>query len=195
MCQDTCPTGIDIRDGLQLECVACTQCIDACDNIMTRLGKPKGLIRFSSQARIDGEQGRVVRPRVIIYPSLILVLLTALGFMLATKQSADVTLLRGLGLPYTELNPGQITNQIRVKIKNRSDQEALYAVALVDRSPGELVAGENPMRVGAGESRTEPMHIVLPRSAFQGGRHDILLTVSDGRGFQKKLKYRLLGPE
>ena len=53
LCTDTCPTGIDIRDGLQLECIACTQCIDACDRVMDRLGKPRGLIRFSSQAAIE----------------------------------------------------------------------------------------------------------------------------------------------
>jgi cytochrome c oxidase accessory protein FixG len=65
MCTDTCPTGIDIRDGLQMECVNCTQCIDACDSMMERLGKPRGLIRFSSQARIAGESSRFLRPRVI----------------------------------------------------------------------------------------------------------------------------------
>ena len=57
LCLDTCPTGIDIRNGLQMECMACTQCIDACDSVMDRVGKPRGLIRFSSQARIEGPPG------------------------------------------------------------------------------------------------------------------------------------------
>ncbi len=78
-CVDTCPTGIDIRDGLQLECVACTQCIDACDAVMDKLKKPRGLIRFSSQARIEGQSSRLLRPRVIIYPAIMTVLLIGLS--------------------------------------------------------------------------------------------------------------------
>ena len=77
MCTDTCPTGIDIREGLQLECIACTQCIDACNGVMERIGKPKGLIRLSSQAAIEGGRGRLLRLRVILYPALMLVLATA----------------------------------------------------------------------------------------------------------------------
>ncbi len=118
-CVDTCPTGIDIRNGLQLECVACTQCIDACDSIMDRMKMPRGLVRFTSQNRMDNEGARIVRPRVIVYPAILVILLTAFTIVLAGKESSDITLLRGFGLPYTEINPGEITNQVRVKIKNR----------------------------------------------------------------------------
>ena len=194
MCTDTCPTGIDIRDGLQLECVACTQCIDACDNVMERIGKPRGLIRFSSQAHIAGERGRVARPRIVIYPAILLVLACAFGFVLAGKQTADVTLLRGLGVPFTELTPGEITNQIRVKIKNRSGQDAEYTIELANDGQGRLATGENPIPVSIDETRTVPVLITLPRTAFQNGRYDATLRVSDGQQFDEELTYRLLGP-
>jgi len=194
ICTDTCPTGIDIRGGLQLECVACTQCIDACDAVMERIGRPRGLIRFSSQARITGERGRIVRPRVVVYPAILLVLACAFGFVLAGKQTAYVTLLRGLGLPFTELTPGEITNQIRVKIKNRSGQDAAYAIELADGVQGKLETGENPTNVSVDQTRTVPVLITLPRAAFRNGRHDVALRISDGRQFDEELTYRLLGP-
>ncbi len=194
-CTDTCPTGIDIRDGLQMECIACAQCIDACDRVMERLGKPRGLIRFSSQARISGEGGRWLRPRVLLYPAISLALLTAFGFILANQQSADVTLLRGLGRPFDELTPSEITNQIRVKIKNRSGAEAAYTLELVGRQDAQLSLSASPLRIPAGASRTEPALVVLPRAAFREGHCDIQLRVSDGRDFVREMTYRLLGPQ
>jgi cytochrome c oxidase accessory protein FixG len=194
MCVDTCPTGIDIRDGLQLECIACTQCIDACDSVMDKLNKPRGLIRFSSQARIDGEPSQLIRPRVLIYPTFMLVLLVTFAVVLAGKQSADITLLRGLGDPYTKLSPDQITNRIRVKIRNRSGQDAAYRIEVVSDIPAQLTLAENPLRVAAGQSRTESVLVAVPSSVFQNGNYDITLRVSDGGDFSRQLKYRLLGP-
>src|SRR5690606_9851180 len=75
-CVVTCPTGIDIRDGLQLECVACTQCIDACDSVMTKLHKPTGLIRYGSQTWFETHTpSRLLRPRVLAYPVLLVALI------------------------------------------------------------------------------------------------------------------------
>lgn len=194
LCVTTCPTGIDIRDGLQMECIACTQCIDACSTVMDRIGKPRGLIRVSSQARIDGEKGRLLRPRVIIYPLAMVVLLSAFAIVLAGKQSADVTLLRGLGRPFIELNAGEITNQIRVKIKNRSGSDASYRIEVADGQPARLTAGENPIRVTAGDARTESIMVAVPKKVFVDGKYDVQLTVSDEQGFREVITYRLLGP-
>ena len=195
MCVDTCPTGIDIRDGLQMECIACTQCIDACDGVMAKVGKPRGLIRFSSQARIGGTSSRLLRPRVIIYPAAMLVLLVAFGVVLGGKQSADVTLLRGLGLPFTELTAGQITNQIRVKIQNRSQADAEYRIEVVDDAKAQLNAPVNPIPVAADASRTEPVFVTVPAAIFQRGQYEIRLRVTDGKDFERVLTYRLLGPQ
>jgi cytochrome c oxidase accessory protein FixG len=193
-CNHTCPTGIDVRNGLQMECVACTQCIDACNAVMARLGKPPGLIRLSSQARIAGEKGRWIRPRVVLYPTLICVLLTAFVVVLAGKQPADVTLLRGLGMPYMEIEEGRIRNQIRVKIKNRSGADAQYQVELAGNGPATLFAAENPIPIAAGRSRTESVLLSVPREAFVDGKLDVTLRVSDGGDFEEELNYKLLGP-
>ena len=183
LCTDTCPTGIDIRDGLQMECVACTQCIDACDGVMDRIGKPRGLIRFSSQARMEGEPGRLLRPRVILYPLVLLALMSVFGVVLASKQPADVTLLRGIGAPFNTLASGEVTNQLRVKIKNRSAQDAAYRIDVVETPGARMSTAENPLPVRAGEARTAAVLIALPREAFTGGQCAVQIRVSDGNRF------------
>ena len=196
LCLDTCPTGIDIRNGLQMECVACTQCIDACDSVMDRLGKPRGLIRFSSQARIEGQSGRMLRPRVVIYPALMLVLIAAFTVVMARKQTADVTLLRGVGgAPFTQLASGEIVNQIRVKITNRNAGPAVYRIEVVAPNTARIKSGGEPLEIATEASRTTVLMIALPPAAFQGGLCNATLRISDGRQFRQELSPRLLGPE
>jgi len=132
---------------------------------------------------------------VILYPAAMLVLLVAFGVVLGGKQSADVTLLRGLGLPFTELKPGEITNQIRVKIKNRSNADAEYRIELPEGPKPALSAPVNPIPVAAGESRTEPILVTFPAAAFQHGQCEIRLRVTDGKEFRRDLTYCLLGPQ
>lgn len=195
MCVDTCPTGIDIRDGLQLECIACTQCIDACDLVMDRIHKPRGLVRLSSQSRIEGSAARLLRPRVILYPLLMAVFASVWVVVFLHKQTADATLLRGFGAPFVELAPGEITNQLRLKIRNRSGALATYQAQLVDRPDARLNVSEEPLSIAAGESRTANLRIVLPAAAFHQGHCDVTLRISDGRQYRQDLTYRLLGPQ
>ncbi len=170
------------------------QCIDACDLVMDRLSKPRGLIRFSSQSRIASENSRWLRPRVIFYPAILAVLLTAFVIVLMSKKSADITLLRGFGQPYTELTPGQITNQFRLKIKNRGQQEAQYRIEVIGEDPTQLTLTEDRMTVAAGQSRTETVLATSPRKAFHNGKHEVTLRISDGKDFSKMVSWRLLGP-
>ena len=128
---------------------------------------PRGLVRFSSQARMAGEGSRLLRPRVIVYPVIMTVLLTLFVVMLAGKGTSDVTLLRGLGQPYTVLKPGEVTNQLRVKIRNRGTEEARYEFAVVGDSETRLTLTNEEFRVAAGESRTDVILLTSPQSALR----------------------------
>ena len=194
VCTDTCPTGIDIREGLQLECIACTQCIDACNGVMERIGKPKGLIRLSSQAAIEGHPGRWLRLRVILYPALMLVLATVFLVVLCNKKSADVTILQGVGLPYSETAPGEITNQVRVIIENRSGRDAVYRIEIAGDAQAHFARAPEAISLAAGQTAKTPLAIVAPATAFQRGICDIQLRVSDDKTFQQDTACRLLGP-
>ena len=96
-CVITCPTGIDIRDGLQMECIGCTQCIDACDTIMDKIDRPRGLIRYTSREILESGKRHILRPRVIAYPLLLIVVFSALGFALALGSIATVREILGTG--------------------------------------------------------------------------------------------------
>ena len=196
LCVETCPTGIDIREGLKMECVHCAQCIDACDEVMDKIGKPRGLIRYSSQSRIAGEKPRWLRPRVILYPLAMTVLLTAFGLALASKSDADVRLLRSPGMPYTVMPDQSVSNPVRVKVTNRLETPASYTLSLVDAPDGaRIVLNENPFVVEPGESRTLPFVLSAPRSAFtKGGGIEIVVRIEDGAELSKDLPYRILGP-
>src|SRR5208282_1547384 len=152
MCTDTCPTGIDIRQGLQLECIACTQCIDACDGVMTRIGKPIGLIRLSSQAAIEGHPGRWLRLRVILYPTLMLVLATIFLVVFFNKKSADVTILQGFGQPYSETASGEIMNQVRVIIENRSGRDTVYRIEIAGDLQAHFARAPEAISLRAGQA-------------------------------------------
>jgi hypothetical protein len=99
-----------------------------------------------------------------------------------------------LGTPYSQLNPGEVTNRIRVKIKNRSGRDAVYKIEVVGELSATLTLTENPIPVADGESRTEPVSITVPRSAFKSGKCDITLRISDDGDYAEQLEYRLLGP-
>ncbi len=194
LCVQTCPTGIDIREGLQMECINCTQCIDACDAVMTRVKRPTGLIRLASLDEIEGKKQSAFRPRLFIYPLALVISLGSFITLLAMSKPADVTFLRARGLPYNLLLSGEIANTLRVKITNRTDEPRDYSISIAGADDLRLEIAENPMHVAAGQMREEPMLVVGPASMFTKGRATINVTISDGGQFTQQLTYGLLGP-
>ncbi len=192
-CVVACPTGIDIRDGLQLECVACTQCIDACDSVMTKIDKPLGLIRY---AQVDWfkthERAKVLRPRVIIYPILLLALLTGLVLIGRAHQRSEITVLRGIGAPFAEQGP-LVRNQLRIKIRNRNREDTAFRLSLEGSTDSQLIAPENPVNIAAGEQTSVGAFVLTPRAEFQGGVRpiDVVVTEPDRA---TRVPYKLLGP-
>lgn len=194
-CVVTCPTGIDIREGLQLECVACAQCVDACDSIMTKIGKPTGLIRYSSQESLETKsKPKKLRGRTLVYPVIITVLLGTMAFMINTKADADVTVLRGLAAPFVE-DGDTVRNQLRIKVVNRADVDRAFTIRVPGIEAGQLLAPQNPLPVAAGHDATTAAFITLPRGAFKGGQRPITIEVDDGQGFKEELQFLLLGPK
>jgi cytochrome c oxidase accessory protein FixG len=194
-CVITCPTGIDIRDGLQMECIHCTQCMDACDAIMGKLGRPKGLIRYTSQDEANGKTRKgLIRPRVVVYSAILLGMTVLLAIGLSSRGTAKLTVLRGLGAPYTTLPGGAISNQLRAKIQNQSNVERAYAIFVVAPFNATLVAPENPLTVPPGESRTTLIFVNTPAEAFTAGDSlDISIRITSAE-FTAQQEWTLLGP-
>jgi len=194
-CVITCPTGIDIRDGLQMECIHCTQCADACDDIMARIGRPPGLIRYTSRDEVEGKRSKVLRPRVVLYPLALALSLGLLAFSLGTKADTDVTLLRGAGAPFTRQPNGNVVNQIRVKITNRSRHPRSYRLELAGVTGGSLVAPQNPFEVPGDATAETSIFVVVPESQFSDDRLPATVRVSDGATFSLDTPFELIGPD
>ena len=194
-CVITCPTGIDIRDGLQMECIHCTQCIDACDTLMVKTGRPKGLVRYGSRDEFEGKPRRMLRPRIVIYPLIMLAVWGGLVYALTQRGSADVTVLRGIGAPYGVLPDGQISNQLRIKVVNRSAEIRRYTISIHDAPDLTLISPDNPLEVAPGTAATASVFVMAEAASLPHGLREIDVEVKDGAGFAKATHYRLLGPE
>ncbi len=195
LCVTTCPTGIDIRNGLQMECIGCAQCIDACDAVMRKIGRATGLIRYSSQSAMAGEKPKLIRPRVIIYPIFLAIVVGAFVGVLVTRAPADVTLLRGLGRPFAILADGTVANSIQVKIVNRTDQAATYSISTFGVDGALVLPPESRIiAVEPGAMETQPLQIVTPNTDFVNRRKQIGIRVSDGGSFEEDLSFSLMGP-
>jgi cytochrome c oxidase accessory protein FixG len=194
-CVLTCPTGIDIRDGLQMECIHCTQCADACDAIMAKIDRPPGLIRYTSRDAVEGKRTRILRPRVVIYPIALAVAVGLLAFSLGTKADTDVTLLRGAGAPFIRQPDGNIVNQIRIKITNRTRHARSYRLELSGVPGGSLVAPQNPLEVAASGTGETSVFVVVPESRFSDDRLPATVRVTDGAAFSLDTPFELVGPD
>jgi cytochrome c oxidase accessory protein FixG len=191
-CVRTCPTGIDIRNGLQMECIHCTQCIDACDQIMDRIHKPRGLIRYSCQAAIAGEKSPRLRARVVLYPLALIAVASAFLILLLGRDSFDATLLRNFGNPFSVAADGRIQNSYRIKLVNRADSVVDFTFA-VGRDV-EISAGNERVSLQPGATITQPLLITAERKLFQAGVHETQLTIASSGGEEKVMTCRLLGP-
>lgn len=179
-CVTTCPAGIDIRDGLQLECIQCTQCIDACDGVMDKLGRPRGLIRYSSQREIEGAPRKGVRARLFVYPLLLVVLIGAVAVLAFNRAPAFVAILRTQGIPYAVHGQGtpdeRVESIVRLRIDNRTRIERTYVV-----EGGDGVELVRPGRVAVAPDSSAEVDVVvrsLP-DAFVRGRRSVTLRVRE----------------
>ncbi|CAN5479806.1 cytochrome c oxidase accessory protein CcoG [soil metagenome] len=132
MCVDVCPTGIDIRNGTQLECVNCTACVDACNNVMVKINKPKGLIRYDSANGILNNMGFKITPRVVGYSIVLLLLLILQVVLFANRKDVDMNILRTPGLLFQEQPGNKITNLYNINITNKTFDNVPISLKLKD---------------------------------------------------------------
>ncbi len=152
LCVAVCPTDIDIRKGLQLECIACTQCIDACNGVMERLERPRDLIAYRSLVSLGGErEAKILRPRVVAYGVLLLAVATTFTLMLGRRSPMDLFVERNRESLYSRMDDGRVGNSFILHIQNRDLEDHRFRIRLED--PGfDLVAGVNPIPVDAASS-------------------------------------------
>jgi len=173
-CVAVCPTGIDIRNGPQLECIQCALCIDACDAVMDKVGRPRGLIAYDTFRNIDAQkQGetappRLIRPRTVLYAGLIAVVLGIMGLGLMNKTVLETNVLRDRNPLFIQLSDGGVRNRYTVKILNKRYEPRTFEVA-AQGLPGarmEIIGFEGvqspEIEVPASDLRELRVHVTVP---------------------------------
>lgn len=192
-CVVVCPTGIDIRDGLQMECINCTQCMDACDDVMRRIGKPEKLIRYSSKAANESGVRTMVRARVIVYPTVLLILAGAFLAVFLNKQNFTATLLRGPGNQFSIEDDTMIRNQLRLRVVNRADKDTVFTIkSLNDKVI--LTKDFEGIDVPAGKMEMVSFSAVTEFENFKYGSLPIQIEVTDGAELSQIMDFKMLGP-
>lgn len=172
-CVQVCPTGIDIRNGLQLECVGCAACVDACDDVMSRLGRPKGLIRYDSHTGLTGGKTRFLRPRILLYTLLLAIGATVFAVSVSRLQPLRSTVIRMVGPPFF-VSDGVIRNQFNLRLVNKRHEEARYRVELDSAGlPAGLRMAENleEIRVAPLGEEVRPVILLQAQQDYQRGGH------------------------
>ena len=182
ICVQVCPTGIDIRQGLQLECIACAACIDACDQVMDKVGSPRGLIRYSTENALAkhytvGEMfSHLLRPRTLLYSSILLAIILAAAWSLAHRVPLKVDVLRDRSTLSREADDGRIENVFRLHISNTDEAPHRYSIS-VSGIDGIDIVGERSVELPSASSKTVALSARVGPEAGKKGSNPIFFEV------------------
>jgi cytochrome c oxidase accessory protein FixG len=197
LCVQVCPTGIDIRDGLQYECIACAQCVDACNSVMRKVGTPEGLIRYGSLKSITGGATRVLRPRVIVYAVTITMLFTTLAYKLNTRVPLDIEVLRDRAALYTVSADGSVSNMYTIKAMNMDNRDHRYMIRAAGIPDAVVAVGKNPVTVRSGEVYQTSLALIVKASQMNSrvSRFDFVIEDVDNAAVTAKRQSTFLVPD
>ena len=201
ICVQVCPTGIDIRDGLQYECIGCAACIDGCDQVMEKMGYPLGLIRYSTEHAMQEHSGlagvvkRIARPRTLVYAAILATVVGAGAVALWMRVPLKMDVIRDRGAMVREVEDGELENVYRLQVMNATETARRYRIT-VEGLPGIRVATEPVIEMAAAATRAFPIRIRAPGAETKGGSQRIVITVTaeDGSGLQVREKAAFLSP-
>lgn len=195
LCVHVCPTGIDIRNGTQLECVNCTACIDACDDVMTKIGKPTGLIRPTSHTAILEGRQKLFTPRVAGYTGVLSILIILLTVFVMGRSDVEATVLRAPGMIYQKLDDGRIQNIYNIQFLNKTGDDMELNVTIKDM-PNATIE-----RVGGGlvdlkaKSKLDGVFVIkIPADELEDRKNRIVLELKSGEEVIDELRTNFLGP-
>ncbi len=193
-CVHVCPTGIDIRNGLQMECVGCAACIDACDEIMDKIGRPRGLVRYDSMNGLTGKKRRILRPRIYAYAFLALLGLTVMSTVIYNRAKpifAEISRMRGEPF-FTDRS--SVRNHYQVRLVNKRNQPVTFTVALENAPRQMAISGFEKITLAPLAEESRPLIVTLPADAYTGpiDIHFNILAEPGSHGITRDAKF--LGP-
>ena len=182
-CVDVCPTGIDIRNGTQLECINCTACIDACDAVMRKINRPEGLIRYDSENNIASGKKKIFTPRVIGYAAVLAVLMTIFSFVLFSRSEVEAIVTRVSGSQFERVDENTLANTYNYKLINKTANQQDYSFKVIEPGHASIhVAGDSVISVPASELTSGAFLIYMKKDQLEATRTKLKIGVfEDGR--------------
>jgi cytochrome c oxidase accessory protein FixG len=191
-CVATCPTGIDIRDGLQMECLACAQCADACDEVMLKLHRPAGLVRYASLNQLAGRPRRVWRPRLVVYAAAAFLAVSAAAVALGARTTFEATIVRQPGVPWVTDADG-VRNQLEVHLTNKRGTPARFRLAVTAPVPARIAIGQSVVDLPAMGDVRVPLVITIAAANLRPGLL-LELQVADDQQAVLRQEIRFIAP-
>ena len=164
-CVAVCPTGIDIRNGTQLDCIGCTACIDACDEVMDKLNRPRGLVRYDSVAGLEGRPRKFIRPRVIAYAIFGLAGIIASTTAFASRKPFEANLLRLRGAPYT-MDGDTVRNAFELHVVNKRDVQMQITITPTAAKDVTVVVAMPTLHLAPRDQASVPVFVTVPKGKF-----------------------------
>ncbi len=183
ICVQVCPTGIDIRNGLQYECIGCAACIDGCNQVMDKVGYPRGLIRYSTENALqrhyktDRILKRVLRPRVLIYSGILWLIIVAAAITLYQRVPLKVDVIRDRGNVMRDADDPEVQNVYRLQIMNTQEAARDVRIGVSGLEGIELEAVAQPIHLSPASSRVVPVRVEAPRASGKQGSNRIQFTI------------------
>ncbi len=192
-CVVVCPTGIDIRKGLQMECLACTQCVDACDEVMDKVKRPRGLIGFASQNELAGQPRRTLRPRLFVYAALMTLALGTLGVSLAVRTPFEANIFRARGgMPFI-VDGDVVRNPFEVHVFNKNTAAARFTIEVRAPVEAQIVVGTPEVELQSLTDAHVPVSVSIARSKLQVPVELEVVVTDQTNGLSRTQKVRFLG--
>jgi cytochrome c oxidase accessory protein FixG len=194
-CVQVCPTGIDIRHGLQLECVGCAACIDACDEVMTKVKRPTGLIRYDSFSGFSGGITRWLRPRTLLYGFLLLLGASVATFAFSTVKPAHFIVYRMSNAAYF-VNHDDVRNQFFVRLTNKRAVPVTFTISTSSVPDGVKITGiDAPITLAAMAEQVTPLVITVSRARYTGPFKFTVQVQDNARTFTLTREVEFTGPD
>jgi cytochrome c oxidase accessory protein FixG len=193
-CVVVCPTGIDIRNGTQLECINCTACIDACDIVMDKVGFPRGLIRYASYNAIVTGTKKLFTTRVIAYTAVLGLIIVALLVLFAARADVETTILRAPGTLYIKLDGEKVRNLFTIKVVNKTREEMPIRLELLSpEGTLQIIGGSEIVAKASGYAETA-FFIDIEKSDLSGIKTPVRIAVYSGNALLEEVETGFMGP-
>ncbi len=194
LCVQVCPTGIDIRDGLQYECINCALCIDACNGIMDKMDYPRGLIRYTTEHKLEHKSGGIMRPKLMGYGFALIIMSLMFAYTIGSRTPLELDIIRDRNQLYRETSEGLIENTYTLKVLNMSQNEMSYQIR-IDGLEHFRLKGGSGIDVAAGEILSIPVRVEIDPALLPNVNVPIRFEVSaQDQSVSVSEETRFLGP-